>query len=113
MNKTRAQSREHPLRLTAHAQARVRQRGYRGDDLDLVLQHGTAGAEAAVLTRLDVDHRVRALKKEIQALERLSGTAVVTGGEAVKTVYRPDKRRMRRMLRHSSRDLARTGGQAR
>ena len=85
--------------LTNHAKVRMRQRGYRGFDIDLVLRYGTEGQEAVVLTHSDAQRGVERLKKEIQALERLSGTAVVTAGEVVQTVYRPGKRRMRRFLR--------------
>lgn len=94
-------SREPTQRLTDHAKARLRQRGYREEDLSTVVAHGTAGADAVILTRSDVERRVRLLKQEIQALERLSGTAVVTAGGVVQTVYRPGSRRMRRMLQRS------------
>ena len=51
-----------------------------------------------VLTHGDVERGVRSLKREIQVLERLNGTAIVTDGEVVQTLYRPSKRRMRKFL---------------
>jgi hypothetical protein len=84
--------------LTKHARVRMRQRGYRGFDIELVLRYGTERQEAVVLTDADVERGVRRLKQEIQALERLNGTAIVSGGEVVRTVYRPSKRRMRKLL---------------
>ncbi len=98
--------------LTHHAQVRMRQRGYRVFDIDLVHRYGTEGQEAVVLTRSDVERGVRRLKREIQALERLNGTAVVTAGEVVQTVYRPKKRRMRRFLRGRERGSVQSRGAA-
>ena len=86
------------LPLTNHARVRMGQRGYRGFDVELVLRYGTERLEAVVLTRADVARGVRRLKQEIQALERLNGTAIVTDGEVVQTVYRPSKRRMTKFL---------------
>lgn len=86
------------LPLTNHACVRMGQRGYRGVDIELVLKYGTEKREAVVLTHADVERGVGRLKQEIQALERLNGTAIVTDGEVVQTVYRPSKRRMRRFL---------------
>ncbi len=86
------------LPLTNHARVRMRQRGYRGFDIQLVLRYGTESREAVVLTHSDVERGVRLLKREIAALERLNGTAIVTSGEVVQTVYRPGKRRMRKFL---------------
>jgi len=74
------------------------QRGYRGFDIELVRRYGTESQEAVVLTHSDVERGVRQLKYEIQALERLNGTAIVTAGEVIQTVYRPRKGKMRRLL---------------
>ncbi len=93
---------ESTLPVTKHAQVRMRQRGYRGSDLELVFAYGTESQEAVVLTKSDVERGVRGLKRQIQALERLNGTAIVTAGEIVQTVYRPRKRKMRQFL-HTAR----------
>ena len=98
------------LPVTGHALVRMGQRGYRGSDIELVLAYGTESREAVVLTRSDVKQGVRTLKGQIQALERLNGTAVVTAREVIQTVYRPDKRRMKRFLataRRRSQDAGR------
>jgi hypothetical protein len=100
------------LPLTNHARVRMGQRGYRGFDVELVLRYGTEGLEAVVLTHADVARGVRRLKQEIQALERLNGTTIVTDGEVVQTVYRPSKRRMAKFL-NGTRRRARQSQEAR
>lgn len=97
--------------LTNHVRTLMRQRGYRVWDVELVLRYGTERREAVVLTPSDVDRGVRNLKREIQALERLRGTAVVTSGEVVQTLYRPGPTRMKRFLRDSARP-GRAGGRS-
>lgn len=83
--------------VTPHACARVRQRGYRDADVDLVLAYGTEAREGVMLTRADVDRAVARLKNEMRCLERLRGTAVIIKNEAVLTLYRPGKQRWRRL----------------
>lgn len=89
--------------LSEHANVRSRQRGFRSSDVDLVLQHGTAGEDGTVLTSKDVNRRLVDLKREMAALERLAGTAVVTDGSAIITMYHANERRQRHMLRRSGR----------
>lgn len=81
-----------------HAEECLRQRGYRERDLETVMACGTVCAEAIVLTGKDVNRAIEATKREIQNLERLRGTSVIVQGGVVKTVYRPDRRRIRRFL---------------
>jgi len=84
--------------MSAHARARVRQRGYREDDIQLVLAHGTDGDEAVVLTDADAEREIEQLKHRIHRLERLRGTAVIFSDATVVSVYRPDRLRLRRLL---------------
>lgn len=74
--------------LTTHARARVRQRGFREDDIDIIVRYGTAGAAGRyVLTNRDVDEAMRDGVR-VDRAERLRDTAVVLAGDGtVVTVY--------------------------
>jgi hypothetical protein len=64
----------------------------------LLFDCGTPTAEAVVLTNRDVNERIAAHRRAIAQLERLRGTAAIVEGESVLSVYRPSRRKMRRML---------------
>jgi hypothetical protein len=78
----------------------MNQRGIRKHDLDLILRYGTNCRDGVILDGRTVDRLVRDMKREMAALERLSGAFAVTDGETVKTVYRPGRRKRRAQLRH-------------
>ena len=84
--------------ISRHAQERIRQRGYRERDPDAIVEHGTPTGDGFVLTARDVARRVTELKREITVLLRLKGSFVAIAGGTVKSVYRPDRRRRRRLL---------------
>lgn len=86
--------------LTRHGTERLSQRGYRKADLGLVLREGTPAGNSVLLTDRDVDERVAEYRRLIDQLERLRGTAVVLAGERVLSVYRPRRRKLKRLLRH-------------
>lgn len=93
------------LSLTRHAEARMRQRGYKDEDVDLVFRVGTRVADDAFfLTDKDAARAIRKRKQEIQQLERLRGSQVIVEGETLITLYhttmRP-RRRNRKSWRHS------------
>lgn len=93
------------LSLTRHAEARMRQRGYKDEDVDLVFRVGTRVADDAfLLTDKDTARAIRKRKQEIQQLERLRGSQVIVEGETLITLYhttmRP-RRRNRKSWRHS------------
>lgn len=93
------------LSLTHHAQARIRQRGFREDDVDLVFRVGTRVADDAfLLTDKDAARAIRKRKQEIQQLERLRGSKVIVEGETLITLYhtaRRGRRGHRNSWRHS------------
>lgn len=91
------------LHLSKHAHARIRQRGYREADVDLVLAYGTECEEATVLTDADTARAVEEHKRAIQRLERLRGTAVIVVEDIVASVYRPDRVKLRHLLRTAHR----------
>ncbi|MDP6929449.1 MAG: hypothetical protein QF412_07090 [Planctomycetota bacterium] len=84
--------------LSAHAMARVRQRGFKEADIALLGRYGTVTRDGVLLRRQDVVSAVSALKREITQLERLAGTYAVMDGDTVLTVYRPSKKRARSQL---------------
>lgn len=93
------------LSLTRHAEARMRQRGYKDEDVDLVFRVGTRVADDAfLLTDKDAARAIRKRKQEIQQLERLRGSQVIIEGATLITLYhttmRP-RRRNRKSWRHS------------
>ncbi len=86
--------------LTAHAEIRMRQRGLRDADLDLILSCATQVApDAYMLTRADTQHEIARLKRKIQCLERLCGCKVVVEGETIVTCYHARQNEQRRTLR--------------
>lgn len=86
--------------LTKHAGARMRQRGLRGADLDLLLKSATAVApDAYLLTAADAEREIRQRKREIQQIERLRGCKVVVDGSTIVSVYRSRPVDQRRTFR--------------
>lgn len=76
------------LQLTRHGVARMRQRGFRKADLDLVLGAATRVADDAfLLTDQDAAREIAKRKREIQQLERLRGSRVIVEGDMLITLY--------------------------
>lgn len=87
------------LTATRHADARIRQRGFRERDLEALVRFGREMPDGTVrLLDEDVEREIDGLRRWIAMLDRLRGmTAVIDGGRVV-TVYksRRQKRRPRR-----------------
>ncbi|HMR34606.1 MAG TPA: hypothetical protein PKA13_13570 [Geminicoccaceae bacterium] len=76
------------LRLTRHAEVRMRQRGFRKADVDLVLSVATRVADDAFfLTDRDVAREIERRKHEIQQLERLRGSKIIIDADSLITLY--------------------------
>lgn len=76
------------LHMTNHAEARMRQRGFRKVDVDLVLSVATRiGEDAFLLTDQDAAREIQRRKHEIQQLERLRGSKMIVEGDALITLY--------------------------
>ena len=108
--------------LTQHASRRIRQRGFRERDVDLILEAGTPTLDGVLLTGGDVAEQVATYRRRIADLERLRGSAVFLAEGRVVSVYRPSSDRLRRMIREGrsrivgrprTRRHARTGGRER
>lgn len=80
--------------LTQHAESRMSQRGYKKHDLELIRLFGTPVQEGYLLTRSDV----KTLTKDLQRLERMEGTLLVEQSGKTITMYRPTKKRRRRVM---------------
>ena len=86
--------------LSNHAEARMRQRGLRLSDLELVLRCASEiGEDIYFLSSKDAEREIRRRKHEIQSLERLRDQKIVVADDTVVTCYRSHSRDQRRMLR--------------
>ena len=95
------------IRLTKHADQRLRQRGRSQTDIQEILQFGTRlNSDCVVLLDKDADREVARLKQGITRLERLRGWKVVEVGGCVITIYKPT--RIRRRQTHRARSHANT-----
>lgn len=118
------------LVLSRHAEARMRQRGMRPSDLELVWRYGSAigdddyevyllkhkdaqreidrlNGEIRCQTRsqghsarMDRERERHCLKREIHVLERLRGRKLVVADGTVVTCYRSNRRDRKRMFRN-------------
>lgn len=76
------------LVFSKHAARRVRQRGLRDRDVELVLDHGTPLAgDGVILLNRDAEREIARRKQEIQALERLRGCKVILSDGTIVTCY--------------------------
>ena len=93
------------LHFTQHASVRIRQRGLRERDIQIIVDYGTpVDDDSVLLLNQDVEREVRKRKREIAMLERLRGYRVVVAGEEkVVTVYRPVRKIEKRLLRGTHR----------
>ena len=88
------------LDLSRHAQTRIRQRGFRENDMQVIVDAGTpTGVDGMFLLDSDVEREVCKRKREIAVLERLRGCRVVVDGRTVITIYRPSRKTEKRLLR--------------
>lgn len=114
-------------RISNHSMIRARQRGYRVGDLEKVEQLGTPVKDGILLRSRDIASEIQRLtdkrrklrarsglrrsgdqtpirmeeasiRKEIEQLQRLQGTFIPVQGGCALTVYRPSRRRLRRIL---------------
>lgn len=85
------------LQYTLHARQRLRQRGRKTRDVNLIVRYGTAvNGGGIVLLRQDVDRALSDLKRRAEALQRLANWKVVLAGDRVVSIYPATRRHLRR-----------------
>lgn len=86
--------------VTRHAAIRMRQRGFRENDLGIVLELGRESEDGKlILADSDIDDAILAMRRDIARLDRLRGTTAVVVDGRVVTIYKGD----RNARRHRSR----------
>lgn len=95
--RTQAELRGDRITLTAHAGARMRQRGFKEQDLNLIREVGERVEDGYLMSNRAVEARIHALRRQIIRLEHLRGAPLIEADSVVVTVYRPDKDRVRRL----------------
>ena len=91
----------HEIRFTHHAETRMRQRGFRNADVNLVLSVATRVAEDAFfLSDKDAAREIERRKREIQQLERLRGTKLIVEGSNLITLYQSNRKPARANIRN-------------
>lgn len=86
------------LEMSKHAAARIRQRGLTERDINLIRGSGESVDDGFLMTNRAIDLRVQALRREITRIEKLRGVAVIESADKVITVYRADRKRVRRLI---------------
>jgi len=90
----------HAMRITKHADQRLRQRGFLLNDPELLTLLATSQGDRLVLRDRDADRLIGSARDFIRHVERLRNRCLVTDGSTVITAYR--LRRPRHRLRRSS-----------
>ena len=88
--------------VSQHAAVRMRQRGVRLADVELVLGCASAiGDDVLFLSSKDADREISRRKREIEALQRLRGQKLVVVDDTIVTCYRSCRRDQKRLLRNA------------
>ena len=91
----------HDLRLTRHAEVRMRQRGLREGDVNLLLESASQiSPDVYLLTRQDAAEAIARCKRRIQRLERPKGCKIVVAEGTVVTCYHSGHKNQKKTLRH-------------
>jgi hypothetical protein len=79
------------MQITAHADARMNQRGIKKEHLSLVMEHGEHDGDKLVLSAKAARERLCLLRQEVKSLEDVAkkgGIAIVVDGNHIITTYR-------------------------
>lgn len=79
------------MQITAHADARMNQRGINKRHLGLVLEHGEPDGDKLILSAKAARHRAEALRQELKNLEAVAkkgGVTIVVADDRLITTYR-------------------------
>lgn len=87
------------LIVTAHACARIQQRGIKHDDLALFQQFGESVDDGIVMSPSTVSATCVKLRAIIRRLEKISGRVLITDGPTVITTFKATKTQLRQRFR--------------
>lgn len=97
------------VKPSRHACVRMAQRGYRPDDLGLLLEAGVEAGDGIYLPKEDARALAAHYRRLAERLEHLAGTYAVIAGDRLVTLYHPSRRREKRVLRGRDRKAPRDG----
>ena len=84
--------------FTNHARTRMRQRGLRDHDVELILTHGTDTGDGVILATKDAQRIINRAKRAIKMAERLQNKRVIADGDEVITVFHASRRQAHALL---------------
>lgn len=87
--------------LTRHAIVRTAQRGFAGDDIDLIMLIGTEVEDGYFVRNKDCEAMERQLRRLADQVRRLKGKFVVVADNHVVTAYQAGKAKERHLLRRA------------
>ena len=95
------------MRSSAHARARMQQRGLKGDfDIALFLKYASEFSDGLLMRQDDIDNAMVEIRRQRQFLlmeykriEKLKNKVIITNGDHVITTYNPSSRRGSRFKR--------------
>ncbi len=88
--------------FTYHANQRASQRGFTSIEIEIILDFADTIDEGYLMSDKSIDKACRTLKKEhrckeLQCLDHLRNVALIEESGKIITIYRADKRRIRRL----------------
>ncbi len=88
--------------LSPHAEQRMRQRGFRDQDSEIIFRFGTPlGDMSVILLNKDAEREIALLKSQIETLERLRNCKTVVAGDTVVTCYNTTRAHRNTVLRRN------------
>lgn len=85
--------------LTEHAKTRIRQRGMKERDVEVIMEYGTLTEKGPMITKKDYAAIEREMKRKLTWLRRLVDKLVITDGADIITVFHTSRAQQRRLLR--------------
>jgi hypothetical protein len=85
--------------MTRHARKRFKQRGFREDELELLMLAGVPVKDGIFVCARSARDLSGRLRRMADRCERLIGSWLVVEGDAVITAYRPGRRKTRSLMR--------------
>jgi len=89
------------MKLSSHAERRMQQRGFRVDDLEVILKCGTQlDSESYLLLDKDITREIGQLEEKRRRLERLRGCKLILRANTVITCYHAEPKHQKKAMRH-------------